>query len=196
MRTLIAMLAALALPALAQKQELGLTLGGLVKQDRGNSLSLGGGSALQANYAYRLWGNDKAALFGEVHFLASPQRVVASTAALATRDVATIFITPGVRLKFNPGGRVSPYGAIGGGWSIFEHSLLTIGGRANTAPRTSNTGAFSYGGGVDVKVWSWLALRGEIRDFYSGSPVYNLPSITGRQHNPVAGGGFVLRFGK
>jgi hypothetical protein len=47
---------------------------------------------------------------------------------------------------------------------------------------------------VDVRVWRWIALRGEIRDFYAGSPSYNLPGLGGGQHNLVAGGGFVLRF--
>jgi hypothetical protein len=53
---------------------------------------------------------------------------------------------------------------------------------------------FQFGGGVDVAVWRWLGLRGEIRDYYSASPTYNLASIRGGQHNVVAGGGIVLRF--
>jgi hypothetical protein len=39
-----------------------------------------------------------------------------------------------------------------------------------------------------------LALRLEARDFYSGSPSFNVAGISGGQHNQVAGGGFVLRF--
>jgi len=44
-------------------------------------------------------------------------------------------------------------------------------------------------------VWRFLALRGEVRDFYTGTPDYNL-RITGRQHNVVAGAGLVLRWGE
>ncbi len=45
---------------LAEKHEIGLTLGGLLSQDRGstpNALHLGGGTALQANYGLRLLGD-------------------------------------------------------------------------------------------------------------------------------------------
>jgi opacity protein-like surface antigen len=189
------LLTVLAFPAAAQQQELGLTLGQFTRQDRTSSLSLDGGMALQANYGYGLFSNGAVSVLGEVHFLASPLRVVTSSSGAATRDVATIFITPGIRVKFIPNGRVTPYGAIGGGWSILEHSLLTIGGANNPAPRTANSGVFAFGGGVDVKVWNWLGLRGEIRDFYSASPVFNVPAVSGRQHNVVIGGGFVLRFG-
>jgi hypothetical protein len=47
-----------------------------------------------------------------------------------------------------------------------------------------------------TKLWRWIGARGEIRDFYTGSPAYNLPGITGGQHNVVAGGGFVLKWGE
>src|SRR5258705_10964842 len=102
--------------AFAQKNELGLTLGGLFPQDRGttpNNVRVGGGVALQANYGRRLLG-DQTALFGEVHFLANAQRLVTSSNPASTRDVATIYVTPGVRLKFAADKSVSPYVAVGG----------------------------------------------------------------------------------
>jgi len=54
-------------------------------------------------------------------------------------------------------------------------------------------GAFYYGGGVDLKLWKFVGLRMEIRDFYTGSPSYNAGQIHGGQHNVVAGGGLILR---
>ena len=39
-----------------------------------------------------------------------------------------------------------------------------------------------------------IALRCEARDFYSGSPGYNLASLSGGQHNVFAGGAVVLRW--
>ncbi|MDX2178049.1 MAG: outer membrane beta-barrel protein [Bryobacteraceae bacterium] len=185
----------LALGAAAQeapRHEIGLTLGSL----RGASpsgLELGSGMALQANYGLRLWSNSAAAVYGEVHFLANPQRVVTAANSIATRDVASLYLTPGIRVKFAPEARVSPYFAVGGGYALYEHSLLTIGGQPNPAPRTTNKGAFMFGGGVDAKLWRFIGVRGEIRDFYSGNPSYNLP-VSGGQHNVVIGGGFVLRF--
>ena len=53
-----------------------------------------------------------------------------------------------------------------------------------------------FGGGVGTRLWRWIGLRFEIRDFYTGSPAYNLPNLGGGQHNVVAGGGFVLKWGE
>jgi Outer membrane protein beta-barrel domain len=185
--------------ALAQKHEIGLTLGGLFPQDRGaapDAVRLGGGTALQANYGYRFFGGQAAALYGEVHFLANPQRDITSANQASGRDVATIYVTPGIRVKFASGRFLSPYVAVGGGYAVYEQSLLTIGGAHNPAPRDVHRGAFDFGGGVDTKLWRWIALRGEIRDFYSGTPAYNLSGLGGGQHNVVAGGGFVLKWGE
>src|SRR6266853_852318 len=105
MRTLLPALLC-TVPILAQRHELGLTLGGLLSQDRGSaqseSLTLGGGIALQANYGYALLRTRKTALYGEVHFLANPLRDVSSANRGATRDLATLYVTPGIRLKLFP----------------------------------------------------------------------------------------------
>jgi hypothetical protein len=181
-----------------EKQELGLTLGGLFPRDRGiapNAIRLGGGVALQANYGFRLWEGSKAALYGEVHFLANQQQVVTSTNTAATQNIASVYIIPGIRLKFNPKGAFSPYLAVGGGLADYEQSTTRIDGTSNQAPRQLRRGVFDYGAGGDVKFWRWLGLRGEIRDFYAGSPAYNLPGLGGGQHNVVAGGGFVIKWG-
>jgi hypothetical protein len=55
-------------------------------------------------------------------------------------------------------------------------------------------GTFLVGGGVDVKLLRFLALRAEMRDFFSGKPSYNVVVRRTGQHNVVVGGGFVLRF--
>ena len=183
---------------LAENHEIGLTLGGLLSQDRGsipNALHLGAGTALQANYGRRLSGAHAVALYGEVHFLANPLRTVTSANTASIRDVATIFLTPGVRVKFADGKWASPYVAVGGGYAVYERSALRINGTPN-ADRYIHRGAFDFGAGLDTKLWRWIGARGEIRDFYTGSPAYNLPGITGGQHNVVAGGGFVLKWGE
>jgi hypothetical protein len=100
----------------------------------------------------------------------------------------------GLRLKFVPIHRIAPYLAAGGGWADYEQSTTTIAGAPNPAARTVNHGAPDYGGGVDFKLWRFVALLAEVRDFYGGSPAYNAPFIRGGQHNAVAGGGFVLKF--
>jgi len=181
----------------APRHEIGFTLGGLFGSQRSGGatrLDLGSGVALQANYGYRLVGNEKAALYGEVHFLANPLRQVNSTDQTLTRDASAIFLTPGVRLKLFPDRAVAPYLAVGGGWAVYEQSTNTLNGNPNPASRLVNHGAFDYGGGVDFKFWRFVGLRAEIRDFYAGGPSYNTRAIQGGQHNVVAGGGLVLKF--
>lgn len=183
-------------PAFAQKQEIGLLLGRLGGGDRNSGaakVSLNGGTALQANYGRRVWQSGPVAIYGEVHFLANPQRTVDSPNGAATRDVASLFVTPGIRVKFGPGRAIAPYVVAGGGYAAFEQSVTQLNGQPNAAPRTVNRGVFDYGGGVDVKFWRFIGLRGEVRDFYSGSPAFNLPALRGGQHNPVASIGFVIK---
>jgi opacity protein-like surface antigen len=199
MKTLIGTLLFVAALASAQdnehspRHEIGLTLGRVTPTDR-NMLRLGAGTALQANYGHRIWQGDTAAVYAEVHFLGNPQRLVTAPNQTLTRDVATIFLTPGVRVKFRPLDTVSPYVVGGGGYAVFEQSLNRLDGQPNGAPRTIGRGSFMFGGGVDVKLWQFIAVRAEARDFYSGSPAYNTSALAGGQHNVTIGGGVVLRF--
>src|SRR4051812_17635525 len=96
--------------AWAQKQELAFTLGGATN-DLGTALSVrtSSGKALQINYGYRLLGNDAVAVSGEFHFLANPLRNVTGPSTL-TRDFASLYLTPGVRVKLYPNGRIEPFG--------------------------------------------------------------------------------------
>jgi len=181
------------------RHEIGLTLGGLLSQDRtagATTFNLGTGTALQANYGYRLLGGDIAAIYGEVHLLANPQRQITSPNQNLTRDVASLFLTPGIRVKFAPKKSISPYFAVGAGWANFEQSTTTLAGDPNPAPRHTNGGVFDYGAGVDIKFWRFVGLRGEVRDFYSSSFSYSAGPLSGRQHNVVVGGGIVLKFGE
>jgi len=181
----------------APKHEVGLTLGSMLTTDLQapqNRIELGSGIAFQANYGYRFFEADQAALYGEVHLLASPQRLVASPVPTLTRDIATLYVTPGVRLKFFPRSALAPYVVAGGGYALYEQSLTRLDGQPNSVPRTINRGVFHFGGGVDLKLWRFVGLRAEFRDFYSGSPAYNSAAVSGGQHNLVASGGIVLKF--
>lgn len=182
----------------AQQHEVGLTLGGVVSSQRSASstkLDLGAGTGLQANYGYRVHDHGTWALFGELHFLASPLREVASADRAATRDFASLYVTPGIRVKFAPRSRVAPYGAIGGGWALYEQSTNTLAGGANPAPRFAHRGALQFGGGVDIRLWRFVGFRGDVRDFYTGAPIYNIGG-GGGQHNVAVSGGIVLQFGE
>jgi hypothetical protein len=181
----------------SQNHEIGLTLGRIGGLDRlvaAGNLDIGSGTALQANYGYRVLNRRSVALYAEMHFLANPLREITSGIREATRDVATILVTPGIGAKFAPASCLSPYIAAGLGYPVFEQSVVTVAGNANPAPRTTQRGAINFGGGVDFQVWWWIGGRLEVRDFYTGNPSFNL-LVSGGQHHFVAGGGFVLRLG-
>ncbi len=184
--------------ALAQRHEIGFTLGAISGVDRSASsgqVGLGTGIALQANYGYRIFGSRNTALFGEVHFLANPLRDITSRDGRASRDVATLFVLPGLRVKFLPARSFSPYVAVGGGYALYEQSLTQIDGSPNPAPRNTHRAVLGFGGGADFPVWRFVGGRMEIRDFYTGNPSFNIPVSGGGQHNVVAGGGVVLHLG-
>ena len=184
-------------PGSSPKNELGFTLGGIPSLSRGasqQSLDLGAGTAFGVNYGRRFVSGSKVALYGEIHLLASPLRDVSSNVGSTTKNFASLYLTPGVRLKFFPTSAISPYAVVGGGYADYEQSTTRLDGQSNPAPRQLARGAFDFGAGFDVHVWRWFALRGEARDFYTGAPAYNLPSITGGQHNVAISGGFVVRW--
>jgi hypothetical protein len=186
--------------ALAQRNELGLSVGAMLSQSRGALqpliVNLSSGIAFQADYAHRvLTGNDYVALYGDVVVSGNPQRTISSATGSATRDVASFFAVPGIRIKFAPNAKVSPWFSIGGGYGLYQQSTTSLNSAPNTAPRDLNRFIVGYGGGLDWKVQRIISLRLEVRDFYStGSPAYNVPGISGGQHNYVAGGGVVFRF--
>ena len=184
--------------AVAGEQEIGLTLGALSGPDRtitGGKIRFSTGTALQANYARRFLRLPLADLLGEVHFLASPQQQISSPVTSATRDIAVLYLTPGIRVKFLPEKKLSPWVAGGGGYALYEQSTSTIAGGVNGAPRHVSGGALQFGGGADYKILPWVSLRGEVREFYTVSAKFNVPVSGSGQFNLVAGGGIVLRFG-
>ena len=178
------------------KNELAFGLGGIPALSQSDAPSLGAGSgiAYQVNYGRRLLKGHLVALFGEINFVASPLRDVSGAVGAATHDFASLYVTPGIRLKFRPSSRISPYTAVGGGYADYEQSVKQIDGQPNQAPRELARGVFDFGAGVDVQVWRFVALRGEARDFFTGAPNYNVASISGGQHNIVATGALVLRW--
>jgi len=185
--------------ALAGEQEIGLTLGAISTPDRtitGGNIRLSAGTALQANYARRFLRLHFADLLGEVHFLASPQQQVSSAVTAVTRDIAVLYVTPGIRVKLLPEKKFSPWVAGGGGYALYEQSTSTIAGAVNSAPRHVSGGALQFGVGADYKILAHISLRGELRDFYTVSPKFNVPVSGSGQFNLVAGGGIVLRFGR
>ena len=186
-----------------EKNEIGLVIGAAVTP--GLSFSSGGGGtaafdsslALGAEYDRRLLAGSRAAIYGGVDFLASPLDVkLSNPPSDVIGQYAYLFLTPHVRVKFNPEGRLSPWLLFGGGYARFLEKKPTA--EPSFVPGT-NTGTFVFGGGVDTRTVFHVfrvpvGFRAEVRDFYSGSPDYNEQVRGSLQHNVVFTGGLLIKF--
>lgn len=196
--------AAVTVPARAQSQESGrnqeltFSLGGIPGQTRSFQGSAGTAQisadrSFGVNYGYRFLGVKAAALYVEIEFVAIPNRGLTAASATVPQNYASLYLTPGLRLKFFPGSRLSPWGAIGGGYALYQESAQLSNGQ-NTTNKFLNRGVFDYGGGLDYRLFRFISLRGEVRDFFSGNPNLNAALRSSTQHNVVASGGIILRF--
>jgi hypothetical protein len=196
--------AAVTVPARAQSQEPGqsqeltFSLGGIPGQTRSFQGSAGAAQisadrSFGINYGHRFLDAKIAALYGELEFVAIPNRALTAANATVPQNYASLYLTPGVRLKFLPGSRLSPWAAIGGGYGLYQQSAQLSNGQ-NTTNKFLNRGVFEYGGGLDYRLFRFIGLRGEVRDFFSGNPNLNAALNSSTQHNVVASGGIILRF--
>ena len=196
----IGLLAALLLTAdsaRAQKAELGLSIGALKSGDLNTSLGsikAGTSFAYEVNFAARLYNVHLAALYVEVPFAGTPKTGLTSSNPLSPSDYSSFFLTPGLKLKVLPGAPVSPYAFAGAGYARFHEGSTLANGSPNTSASGTGRGAFDFGGGVDWKVFPFVSLRGEVRDFYSGTPKFNINLLTDKQQNVLVSAGVVLRF--
>ena len=190
----------LAVAVPAQKHEFAFTSGGLKVGDRDFELPQPGflefktGFTYQFNYARRLLDAKLAALYWEVPVAVTPRTGVSGTSALSPRSYSSFFLSTGGKLKLIPGAKYAPYAAIGFGLSRFNSSTTAIDGGTNPTQDSSTDGVFYVAGGLDVKVFSILSIRGEVRDFYSEIPPLNINALRNRQHNTLISAGVVLNF--
>lgn len=166
--------------AFAQKNEFAAEASGLFTV---SSYHVDAGVGFQLNYAHRLLSVPLLSLYGEVPFVAGFDNTRYSF--VGRESYNNYYVTPGLKLKFAPGFIISPYLAAGVGWAHFS---------STQSGATDNEFAADWGGGFDVKIFPYVSLRLEARDFYSDTPALLLPSIGGSQNNVVASGGLVLRF--
>ena len=189
-----------------KKNELGLTIGAEIVpsvESNGNRLDLSSSVVFGINYARQLKAGKNIALYFEVPFVAAPSHSVTLGSGIlppapdTPTSLATLYITPGVRVKFARKSAFSPWVSFGGGYGLYEGSQRLASGAANP-DRFSSVGTLQWGGGVDIKtplkILFPITLRGEVRDFYT---LDSLNFNTGRgtsQHNVFVGGGIVLKF--
>ena len=174
-------------PAFAQSNDLAVTVGGYFPIN--SQIPVGNSFAIQGNFGHRIFHAPLASLFVEIPVTGTFNSDVFTTGHLLSLGTySAVFVTPGVRLKLAPGSPLSPYLAIGGGLAHFSKS-----GNALATSSSTNAGTFDFAGGLEMKIFPYLSLRGEVRDYYSGSPNL-LPGADARQNQLLATGGIVFRF--
>lgn len=199
---LLVTLFAFAPAVFAQEHELALLVGRLKPSDRSLSLNpaetvdaaFSGAATYQFNYANRIVNGEIASLHLEMAITGAPRTGVKSDNFLLPRTYSTLIFTPGLKLKALPGSGISPYVVGGIGLGRFSQSDTNINGSPNTGDRSNTSFVFNFGGGVDLNVLGPLSVRGEVRDFMTGTPSFSTPFLEDRQHNLFVGVGIVLRF--
>jgi hypothetical protein len=185
--------------ALAQSNDITLSLGGTLSQSRDFRSPTTGATqtsadiSLGVNYGRRFLDAEVAELYGEIESVALPNRGLTAATATVPQNYASLYVAPGLRLKVLPSARLSPWFAVGGGYALYEQSAKLSNGQ-NTTNKFLSRGVFDFGGGLDYKVFRFLGLRGEVRDFLSGNPNLNVALSSSTQHNVVASGGINVRF--
>ena len=154
----------------------------------------GKGLTFEVNYARRLFGTPIYAISGEVPAVFNLDEDLNSGDNVVPKSYKQIFVTPSARLNLFPATAVSPWVSFGAGFGHFSENNTLLYGGPNPGS-SSTTGVIQGGFGLDVKVLGRFSIRGQVRDFWSGTP--NLPlADTGksRQHNYFVGGGVVWHF--
>ena len=135
-------------------------------------------------YGYQIVRKSAASLWVEFSPLFSSGRIAASgTPGSANLDWNTF--TLGVRFMVPVQSRISLYGATGGGAGWFHELYIAGGSNPFLASTSTAHGVFDFGGGVDVRVIRMFSVRGEVRDFVTGT---NLSGTAGRHHVVIMGG--------
>jgi opacity protein-like surface antigen len=203
----VSVVAVLAAAAVAQdeKNDIGGIIGRTFVSDQGiqnaayfdPTIHSGEGLTFEGEYARRFFVTPLFAIAGE-GLVAYDHNEKLNAGAYGFAVVPTgykqLFVAPAVRVNLFPTTAVSPWASFGAGFGhVSETSTLDYGG-ANPGKSTTSA-AIEGGAGLDVKVWSKLSMRAEVRDFWSGEPDFPLaPTGKTRQHNYFVGGGAFWRF--
>ena len=157
-------------------------------------LHSGNGLTFEVNYGRRIWSSPLAALTFEVPFALNPDEDLHFKQNVIPEGYRSYFITPSVRANLFPSNGLSPWFSFGAGFGHFsEKSELEFGG-VNPGKTGTSTGVFQMGLGLDVRIFNYLTIRGQLRDFNSGVPQLNIDTGKSRQHNLFVGGGVVWHF--
>jgi len=201
--TALVTVAILTASAFAQKNELTGIIGRTFISDQGvknlnlfnNNIHFGEGLTFEVNYGRHLWDNGFTRISFEVPAVINFDEDLNLVANSVPEAFSSYFVTPSLRANVFASTAVSPWLSAGGGVGHFNPSSNLVFGGPSGAKSTT-TGVMQIGIGLDVKLIKHFTLRGEARDFWSGTPDLLVDTGKSRQHNYFVGGGIVWHFGK
>jgi len=185
-----------------EKNELTGLIGRTIVSDQGVTgtstpgalLTSGAGWSVEGNYGRRLLDLGIVGLTGEVPLVVNFNEKVHYDLNLVPKDYKSFFVTPSLRANLFPDNGLSPWVSVGGGFGYFKESSSLEFVGPNPGKTGTTTGIFQFGAGLDIKLFSRLSVRGEVRDFFSGVPQLNVDTGKSRQHNFFVGAGVVYHF--
>jgi hypothetical protein len=189
--------------AFAQSNELTGIIGRTFISDQGvkgtnlvdNNVHFGEGLTFEINYGRHIWGEGFTRVTFEVPAVINMDEDLNFAANSVPSSYQSYFVTPSLRANVFATTAISPWISAGGGFGHFRPAdHLEFGG--SSGAKSSTTGVMQIGIGLDVRLKSRFTLRGEARDFWSGTPDILVDTGKSRQHNYLVGGGVVWRFGK
>jgi hypothetical protein len=156
-----------------EKNELGLLLDAEVipqaMTSSNQKLSFGRNIAYSVDYARRLSSGNTALLL-EFPFAAAPSHKVESAQLNAITSLATLFVTPLLRVRFASHASASRWLSGCFGYGLYEGSSV-LQNRVTNTEIHRNVGTAQFGGGIDVrtrlKLLFPISLRGDVRDYYA-----------------------------
>ena len=194
--------------AFAQQHELGITIGAANPDDvrtTAGVTDINRGFALQFDYSGRIFDAGIVALYGNTPFAMATNNTIDVPGSTTQREYRSYFFTPGFKLKVVPKAWVSPYVVGGFGFARIsprgQSGIDDVGDVFDLVREFSP--AYSFGGGVDVRIKKHIAIRGEVRrystkpfdiDDFISVPGLDLGFLEERQHSLFVTGGVVFRF--
>jgi hypothetical protein len=156
---------------------------------------LSNGISFELGYGRRLRENELYSITAELPVLFQPHEKVYFIDNLTPDSYKSYFLTPSVRANLLPRTYLSPWGSLGIGFGHFSSSSnLEFEGGPNPG-KTGSTGVvIQFGAGLDVRITHRLAIRTELRDYWSGVPQLNVDTGKSRQNNLFVGSGVIWHF--
>lgn len=194
-------IAVLSAGATAQKNDISASMGRVFISDQGvketflsdSNIHFGDHLSYSVSYGRRFIDLAMASLTVEVPFVYDPEVKTQFGVNAVPRSFSALYVTPSIRLNLFPRNGLSPWVSGGGGFARFGESNELVFAGPNPGKQGTFVAALQLGGGVDLRFFGPLKLRGEFRDFYTGEPSLNI-NPQDHMHNYFVGGGLVFSF--